>query len=214
MTTTNSPRRYSSELRRQQAEQTRARIVAAAAEIFSERGYTATTLAQIAQRAGVSVETVQNNGPKAGLLRAAIDVVSFGAAPDETVLDTERGATFLGASGAEEAIAISAGILAAVNGAAHGVWMAFSEAARSDEALADELRALADGVRAQNVLVLEVWRSRGWLRDDMEFEDLVDRSALAGSVEVYDRFVRLGGRTADEYQAMIAGVLADLLLAR
>lgn len=209
-----TPRRYSSDLRRQQAEATRIRVVRAAADLFSERGYTATTLAQIGLRAGVSTETVQSHGPKADLLRAAIDVVSFQSDRDGSVLATEQGRLFLHASDGRSAVEISADILTAVNSSAHGVWMAFSEAARSDENLADDLRILAAGVRAQNGLVMEIWRSHGWLRDDVPFDELVTRSALAGSVEVYDRFVRLGGGTRDEYRAMIADVLSDLLLAR
>ncbi len=68
-------RRYRSELRRQQAEQTRERIVAAAAELFAAEGYARTTLAKIAAAAGVSTETVQTHGPKAALMVAAVEYV-------------------------------------------------------------------------------------------------------------------------------------------
>ena len=54
------PRIYRSELRQQQAAQTRRRIIEAAIEEFSHNGYQAATLAQIAKRAGVSIETVHN----------------------------------------------------------------------------------------------------------------------------------------------------------
>ena len=56
-------RAYRSDLRLRQAEETR-NIIDAAAELFSELGYACTTLAKIAKRAGVSVETVQKNGPE------------------------------------------------------------------------------------------------------------------------------------------------------
>nr|BFF18256.1 hypothetical protein GCM10025730_17770 [Promicromonospora thailandica] len=79
MSVTGSPTRgYRSDLRRRQAAETRARIVAAAAELFGELGYAGTTLARIAERAQVSVETVQKAGPKAALMRAAVEVSSFG----------------------------------------------------------------------------------------------------------------------------------------
>jgi AcrR family transcriptional regulator len=51
-------RRYSSERRRQQAEQTRKRVLDAAYKLFDERGYEAATIAAIAAEAGVSPETV------------------------------------------------------------------------------------------------------------------------------------------------------------
>src|SRR5688500_12088486 len=71
-------RTYRSELRQRQAAQTRRRIVEAAIEVFSENGYQAATFAQIAKRAGVSIETVQKHGPKTALLWAAVEVASFG----------------------------------------------------------------------------------------------------------------------------------------
>ena len=58
----------------QQAEQTRQRVVAAAAELFAAEGYARTTLAKIAAAAGVSTETVQTHGPKAALMVAAVRV--------------------------------------------------------------------------------------------------------------------------------------------
>ena len=68
---------YRSDLRLRQAEETRRNIIDAAAELFSELGYSGTTLAKIAKRAGVSVETVQKTGPKAALIRAAVEVRSL-----------------------------------------------------------------------------------------------------------------------------------------
>src|ERR1700754_3430673 len=71
-----APRAYRSQLRQQQAEATRSRVLAAAAELFAAEGYARTTLAKIAAAAGVSAETVQGQGPKAALLMATIDHVA------------------------------------------------------------------------------------------------------------------------------------------
>ena len=68
--TAKAARSYRSELRQQQAESTRLRILDAAAELFADAGYARTTLAKIAAAAGVSAETVQGQGPKAALLIA------------------------------------------------------------------------------------------------------------------------------------------------
>jgi len=51
-------RRYRSERRREQAAQTRARVLAAAAGVFRERGYERASIAAIAAAAGVADETV------------------------------------------------------------------------------------------------------------------------------------------------------------
>ncbi|HET8820056.1 MAG TPA: helix-turn-helix domain-containing protein [Thermoleophilaceae bacterium] len=64
----NTTKRYSMELRAAAAEATRERILSAAHELFLERWYDDVTLAVIAERAGVSVQTVINHfGGKEGL---------------------------------------------------------------------------------------------------------------------------------------------------
>ena len=80
-------RNYRSELRQQQAEQTRSRVVEAAAELFAADGYARTTLAKIAAAAGVSAETVQGQGPKAALLIAAIEYAGLGVSGEENILN-------------------------------------------------------------------------------------------------------------------------------
>jgi AcrR family transcriptional regulator len=97
-------RRYRSELRRQQAEQTRQRIVAAAAELFAAEGYARTTLAKIAAAAGVSAETVQMNGPKAALMVAAVEYATFGVSGEENFLDLEMGRRFLEIDNPDDAL--------------------------------------------------------------------------------------------------------------
>lgn len=70
-------RPYRSTLRQEHAEQTRRRILEAAAEVFSSRGYASASLADIAAAAGVSVESVKVHGPKRALLLAAFEL-TFG----------------------------------------------------------------------------------------------------------------------------------------
>jgi AcrR family transcriptional regulator len=69
-----SRRRYNSPLRADQARQTRARILDAAYRLFAERGYAGTTIASVAQEAGVSPETIYLTlGGKRGLLEGVIE---------------------------------------------------------------------------------------------------------------------------------------------
>jgi AcrR family transcriptional regulator len=82
-------RAYSSDLRAEQARQTRRQIVAAAAELFAERGYAATTVDAIAERASVSRKTVFSAvGGKPVLMKLAYDWSIVG--DDETVPLVER----------------------------------------------------------------------------------------------------------------------------
>lgn len=205
-------RRYSSELRLQQAEQTRTRVVRAAADLFARWGYAAATMPMIAELAGVSTETVQVYGPKAHLLRAAVDLVSFGGGRDQPVIETEMGQQLFAARTPLEAAVAAAEILELANRSAHGVWLAFMEAARHDDAIADELHALIASIRAQNEQVLGAWQQLGWLRDDAPFDELVDRATMIGAVELYDRYVRLGEGTVERYRALLVGLFMASVL--
>lgn len=80
---------YHSPLRARQAAETRRSIIDSAVELFCERGWTATTLPAIAERAGVSVDTIYNTfGTKSALLMAVVDVAIVG--DDEETPMAER----------------------------------------------------------------------------------------------------------------------------
>jgi AcrR family transcriptional regulator len=67
-------RRYQSSVREESARRTRQAVVAAAGELFVERGYAATSLADIAAAAGVARPTVfAAFGSKPALLRQVLD---------------------------------------------------------------------------------------------------------------------------------------------
>jgi AcrR family transcriptional regulator len=75
----NSRRRYDNRHREEQARQTRRRILQAAREVLLGRGYTAMTIAAVAEAAGVSAETVYKRfGTKAALVKEVYDVTLAG----------------------------------------------------------------------------------------------------------------------------------------
>lgn len=72
-----APRAYSSPLRAEQAEQTTARIVQAAVDLLSERDASDLAMAEVAERAGVSVRTVYRSfASKDELLDGVIDWIN------------------------------------------------------------------------------------------------------------------------------------------
>ncbi len=82
-------RRYDASRRQEQARQTRLAVVRAAHDLFVERGYGRTTVADVARSAGVSTETVYAAfGSKAALLHRVWDVTIGG--DDEEVVFHER----------------------------------------------------------------------------------------------------------------------------
>src|SRR6266581_4160100 len=89
MTESVKPRTYRSSVREEQARRTRLAILDAARLLFTEQGYAATTIAQIAARARVAVDTVYAAvGTKPVLMRLLVEVAISGA--DQPVPAEER----------------------------------------------------------------------------------------------------------------------------
>ena len=85
-------RRYRSSVRAEQASLTRQRILEAAKALFLERGYASTTIAAVADAAGVSPETIYATlSGKRGLLESVIDaMIPVPAEQDATLAEIER----------------------------------------------------------------------------------------------------------------------------
>lgn len=206
-------RSYQSELRQRQAAETRERVVAAAAEVFSELGYLGTTLARIAERAQVSVETVQKSGPKSALMRAAVEYASFGIEGDRDVLELDVGKAFLALTDRKQVPPLAAATMRAVNGGSAGVWTAMTCAAHGDPDLRATYLAFLASIRRTNERMFSMFRERGWLRPDVPFDELVDTWTVLSSVETYVR-LKASGRSDDEYTAWLERRIAELLIRR
>jgi AcrR family transcriptional regulator len=210
----NPVRAYRSELRQRQAAETRRRVVAAAGQVFSENGYQAATFAQIAKRAGVSVETVRTHGPKASLLWAAVEFASFGVEGAVDVFDTDLGRALAEVRDLEGFAAFLGDAALAINEPAAGVWPAVTGAAHGDPELRNHLAERLAGIRTQVERVLEWVGGRGWLRTDVPFDDLVEACCVITSVESYVRFVRIDGRSTDRYKEFVTRTIRDTILVR
>ncbi len=82
-----SRRSYNSPLRADQARQTRGRILDAAYQLFANGGYARTTIAAVADEAGVSPETIYLTlGGKRGLLEGVIEMA---ITPDSSTQEDE-----------------------------------------------------------------------------------------------------------------------------
>lgn len=189
-------RRYVSEVRARRAAETRAQIVSAALDLFSERGYGPTTMADIAKAAGVSVETVYANGPKASLVQAAVRVAVFGMESDRSVLEYDVGARAVAAASPEEFAEILVDFAAQRMVRAAPVWAALETAADSDpEACARRDELVAGGVSALDDLV-GLCAARGWLAGDWPKDERVALLYAVASPAPYSRIataVRLDG---------------------
>lgn len=207
------PRVYRSELRQQQAEQTRSRVIAAAAELFTADGYARTTLAKIAAAAGVSTETVQGQGSKAALLIAAAEFAGVGVSGEENILNLEVGREMIAMGDPKAALDYVASAVTNVHERTAKLAPALFGGAHADPELDRYLNEFIAGINRQVRRVLSVFRDRGWLRSDVPFDELVETAAVLSSVETYLRMTHRDGWSAEAYQKWCRRMLAETVFA-
>lgn len=202
-------RSYRSELRQRQADSTREKVIAAAADLFAVHGYARTTLPKIAKAAGVSTETVQGHGPKAALLITAIQYAAFGIMSEENIFNLEVGRRALEIVDREEAIEYFVTAQTDVHQRSAGLLQTLAGAAAGDAELARHLKEVTASINREIGRVLEMYRDRGWLRDDVGFDEVVETVLVLASVESFLRFTERDGWSATAYQAWLRRMLAE-----
>ncbi len=178
---------YASPVRAEQARATRRAIVGAAGELFVERGYAATTIDAVAERAGVGRKTVFSSvGGKAALLKLAWDWALVG--DDEPVDMTSRPAVqgMLAERDPRRLVRRWADMLLDVGLRAAPLGAVLTAAADVD----DEARALLDTVREESLVGARAFvthlASLGGLRHDLDVDGAAEACwALVNSSTVH-----------------------------
>lgn len=139
-------RPYDARRRRERAEEerraTRQRVVEAARNLFLARGYVATTMGDIAQEAGVALQSVYNVGQsKADLLHLVTDLAVSGDEQEVMLLDRPDFAAISVESSVERQVQMIAALIAATMERLAPVWVAYREAAAVDARAAANLIA-------------------------------------------------------------------------
>jgi AcrR family transcriptional regulator len=206
-------RTYRSQRRQEQAASTRRAVLRAARDLFVTRGYPETTVADVARRAKVSVDTLYASvGRKPQLLLAVHDMVLSSA--DQPVVAEQRDyvAAIRAARGARAKLTTYAEALGRVF--PHTVPLAESlrVAAQTDA----ECRTVWEGLnerRARNMLdFARELRATGELREDLTDEDVAHLVWTTNSSEFY-RLTTARGRTPEHYVATVTDLWTRTLLA-
>ncbi|WP_091940857.1 TetR family transcriptional regulator [Trujillonella endophytica] len=207
-------RRYTSPARTEQAAATRRAVLRAARELFGERGFAATTVAAVAEAAGVAVDTVYAAvGRKPQLLREVLETALSGT--DEVVPAAERDYVrrVRAAGTGREKIGIYAAAVAEIGVRMAPVHRALAEAARTDAGCA-ALRAEINARRAANMRLFAAdLRATGELRADLTDDEVADVVWSMNSAEYRALLVDDRGWPADRYAAWLADAWVRLLLA-
>lgn len=196
--------RYHSPLRDERAADTRRRIAAAAMDLFVEDGFTGTTIARVAERAGVSTPTVYATFGSKGAIMAAlliqmeddVDVAGW----------VERIAT---ESDPSRKLKLFAEWMCALFSSSKAVIMA-AQGAVTDPAIV-ELRSEGDRRRREGLRGLLSTLADA-MRPDITQSEALDRAWMLTGLGLYLDATEGSGWSDHQYEHWLAGLLQSQLL--
>ena len=205
-------RRYDASRRRQAAARTRAAILEAARQLFSERGYTATPMAAIASRAGVALDTVYATvGRKPELARLLIETAISGTDQATPAEQRDYVRSIQAAPDAETKIAVYAAAITAIAPRMALVLDIIQQAASTEPQLAALRTEIAERRAANMRLFVADLAAAASLRlDQGEAADIV---WATNSAEMYQLLVGQRGWTPQRYERFLTDTWQRVLLA-
>jgi AcrR family transcriptional regulator len=206
-------RSYRSPARQESARRTRMAILTAAGRLFSEQGYTGTTVAQIAATAAVSIDTVYSSvGPKPAIFRLLLETAISGT--DEAVPAEQREyvKAIRAARRGRDKLRIYAAAVGTVAGRMAPLHLVLRDAAAQDADLAS-LRDEIAARRARNMrLFAEDLIASGDMRPELSADEIADVVWSTSAAEFYTLLVRERGWSLERYEEWLADTWCDLFL--
>jgi len=199
-------RAYNSATRRLQLSATKAAILAAARDLMAERGYSATTIEQIADAAGVAVQTVYKHfGSKPAIVTAFIEQ----ARQDPRLAEQRK--RLLATTDARQRVRLIA--QRARLHAEVGLHTAIAMSARvQDPELAKGLRRIAADVRRSHLEYARSLEQNGTLRHGVSIEEAADYIGLLGAPDLLLTMRRDKDWSLDQCEEWLTAALSRLLL--
>ncbi|MEU5879653.1 helix-turn-helix domain-containing protein [Spirillospora sp. NPDC047279] len=204
--------RVKRDLRAARVAETEEKILAAATELFVRQGYAATTLAAVADHAGVGARTVYVRfGTKAALLKRAVDVALVGDTAPVDVAGREWFEVARTAPSAGERVAAMAGGSREMMGRAGDILAVALEAAAIEPEIAAAAQAGREATRANVRMFWERMAADGLLPADRDLAWLTDTASLLVHAETYLLARQMIGWDVDAYERWLVTSLAGLL---
>lgn len=203
---------YNSPLREEQARRTRERILDAARETFRNKGYGATTLADIAAAAGVAEPTVRAIfKTKPNLVEHLLRLAVRGEDTDTQLQDRAAFNELLAAPDAETLLDRHADLAAAVQLRSWDVMEIARGAASSDPAIAALYEQRPHARRRNQRAVAKRLAELGALPEETSIETATDLLWLYTSHEIYRMLVIERKWSPDRYRAWLRAAVARIL---
>ena len=204
---------YDNAARQAQSRVTRQRILGAARALMLERGYRATTISEIARRAGVHLDTVYELvGRKPVLLRELIEQSISGT--DQAVVAEER--EYVRAIQAEpdpaRKLTLYAHAIREVQARMALLFLALRDAATTEPDAYEVWRQISDRRAANMRKLVRDLRQADGLRQGLSVADAADIIWATNSPELYVLLTAERNWTADHYENWLAETWCRLLL--
>jgi len=208
-------RAYDSPLRREQAAATEQRILRAAYDLLVSDGYGGTTMAAVAARAGVSVQTVYKAvGSKPALVKRVYDVTLVG--DDEPVPFAQRPEVQAAYAEVDPTLFLAAyaGLGKLLNTRLSPLLSILLAGARTGDPDLVAFAATTDGERLVGAsMVARRLEGLGALRPGLTVDEARDLVWTINSPEVWHLLVERQGWTADAWEAWVTRALVASVLA-
>ncbi|MGH8962880.1 MAG: TetR/AcrR family transcriptional regulator [Jatrophihabitantaceae bacterium] len=171
----NKTRRYRAAARAEHAAATRRSVLAAARELFVADGYRATRVGQIAERAGVAVDTIYASvGRKPALLRELVETAISGQDEAVPALQRDYVQRIAAAAGARAKIALYAQSIVEIQQRLAPVFLALRDAALTEPECAELWNSISERRAANMRLFAADLRRTGELREDLSDDEVAD----------------------------------------
>lgn len=206
-------RPYRSPLRAEAARRTRAAIVSAAAELFAERGYAGTSLAEVAETAGVARPTVVSAfGSKPALLKVVVDQALAGDDDPVPVAQRTWFQPVWNAASPEGVLDAYAGVCTLIGARAATVFEVVRRAADDAPEAADLWHTLLDNRWAGAAMVVDRARDVGALRRGLTRQQAVDGLWLLNDPAHHAALVAGRGWSERTFRTWLARQMSAALL--
>ena len=214
MVMTAAKRGYDASRRRERAEEerraTRRRVLDAASRLFVERGYTATTIADIAGEAGVAVQSVYKAGQsKAELLHSGVDRAVAGDSEEVMLIDRDAFTAIGDETDPRRQVQRFADLIASIQERSAPVQAAYRQAAAVDASVATSFEA-AHRRRLETYRAVLAMIPRRHLR--RPHRESAETAWAIGSPEVFGLMRAQHGWDAAQYRRWLRATLVDALI--
>ena len=208
-------RAYDTRRRQAQARETQRHIAEAARELFIERGWVATSIRDVADRAGVSVQTIYNafEGGKSAIFQWVVDIVVVGEGERMAMAERPEFQAMLETDDPAELLGIAVRMTVALFRRMEPLMPTIRAAVFADPAVAEDWRASYGQKRYDNMTagMARLAELRA-LRPSVDVSRATDITWTLLSVESYEALVVARGWTPDEFAAWALDTLRATLL--